>query len=186
MLQVPAPACWFGRIGRSYGAVRAWTFAYVVRRLARKPRCARSRRQMLKLQPDSARLAAQHLHRGRGAAQARPRWRRMASHVKPAGPGWSCGTTRLCRRRVRPRTARYASSTSRLLMGAATCSATPFVSANRRDDSVWRWKMIIYNARDTYKRQGHLRTAHSHDTESRSSRRASSVPLGDNVDGAGK
>ena len=92
------------------------------------PRCARSRGQMLKLQPDSARLAAQHLHRGRGAAQARPRWRRMASHVKPAGPGWSCGTTRLCSRRVRPRPARYASSTSRLLMGAATCSATPFVS----------------------------------------------------------
>ena len=69
VLQVPAPACQFGRIGLPHGAVRAWTVVYmvvyVIRGLARKPRYARRRPQGLKLQLNRARPAAQHVHRSR-------------------------------------------------------------------------------------------------------------------------
>ena len=43
----------------------------------------------------------------------------------------------------------------------------------------------MYYCLGTAKRPGHLRTAHSHDTESRPLRRASSVPVGTCMDGAG-
>ena len=65
VLQVPAPACQFGRIGVPHGAVRAWTVVYVIRGLARKPQYARRRPQGLKLQLNRARPAAQHVHRSR-------------------------------------------------------------------------------------------------------------------------
>ena len=84
MLQVPAPACQFGRIGLPHGAVRAWTVVYVNRGLARKPRYARRRPQGLKLQLNRGRPAAQHVHRSRGATGASPSRRFGASHIDPA------------------------------------------------------------------------------------------------------
>ena len=95
MLQDPAPACQSGRVGVPHGAVRAWTATYVVRGLTWKPRDAWRRPQTLKLQPDLAMPAAQHVHRAVVLAQTHQRRRRTASHVGPAGPEWSYGIPRL-------------------------------------------------------------------------------------------
>ena len=77
-----------------------------------------------------------------------------------------------------------------MLTGAETVLGDTFRVSDgcgkHRDDSVCDQKMNICDGRGTYKRQGHLRIAHSHDTESRSPPAASSDPLGDNMDEAGK
>ena len=73
-----------------HGAVRAWTVTYVVRGLALKPRYARRRPQTLKMQLGSARPAAQHVHRSRGATRASPSRRCGASRWLEIGGAQPC------------------------------------------------------------------------------------------------